>query len=356
MTIQNNDTNTQQPSAKPLQKVHHKWGYCTYEGLPDICIEYKGEELCGVITGLHAQNFHIRLKDYPDYILYANKGSRGGEWEKVKFINDTCSGLSDFGMERAVELMKRIYDLYHDPKTGEYRDLRTPLLDAAERFRLEFEDKHAEEYATIYLRECKRVWNRHVKRLVREARRLHGQKGRDDSRIAPELAGNRKLVEDLDEAKRKYMFETFEDYAKHTLNVDNPYDYVDKDCVCSRESIIGVDSYIVIIERKLQNVTVELDEARRSFYSKLSQRIDPIISVEKNITRLSRQYLRKNRITQKEHQRNLTWVKYRIAQIEEETIMRLRNMLLEYAKEVLGLDNVFVQGYIYHITRYPSKD
>ena len=45
-----------------------------------------------------------------------------------------------------------------------------------------------------------------------------------------------------------------------------------------------------------------------------------------------------------------------IAQIEEETIMRLRNMLLEYAKEVFGLDNVFVQGYIYHITRYPSKD
>ena len=356
MTIQNNDTNTECPSVKPLQKVHHKWGYCTYEGLPDIRIEYKGEELFGVVTGLHAQNFHIRLRDYPDYILYANRGSRGGEWEKVRFINDTCSGLSDFGLKRAVELMKRIYDLYHDPETGEYRDLCTPLREAAERICLEFEDDHAEEYADIYLRERKRVWDWHVnKRLVSEARHLHGEKWRDDGRIATALAEIRKRVEDLNEAKRKYVYETFEDYAKHTLHVDNPYEYVDKECVCSRESIIGVDNYISIIMRKLQNITAKLDEARALFFIKLSERIEPIIAEEKDIKRLSRQQLRDNQITQKEHQRHLTCLKYRMAQTAEETMIRLRNSLLEFAKDDIGLDNVFVQGYIYHITEYPSN-
>ena len=355
MTIQNNDPNTQQPSAKPLQKVHHKWGYCTYEGLPEIRIEYKGEALVGVVTGLHAQNFHIRLKDYPDYVLYANNGTRGGEWEKIKFINETCSGLSDFGMERAIELMKRIYDLYHDPETGEYQDLCTPLREAAERICLEFEDEHAEEYADIFLRERKRIWNWHVnKRLIGEARHLRGEKRRDDSRTADTLDENRELVENLNEAKRKYVFETLESFAKHSLHIDNPYDYVDKDSVCSGESIVGVDNYIVIIVRKLQNVTAKLDEAREFYFSELSDRIDPVISGEKDIKRLSRQYLRENKITQEEHLQYVAWLKYSIALIEEEKIMKLRNLLLEYAKSDLGLDNVFVQGYIYHITKYPS--
>lgn len=355
MTIQENNTNTQ-ALTKPLNKVHHKWGYCTYEGLPEICIEYKGEELVGIVTGLSVQNFHIRLKDYPDYSLYANKGTGGGEWEEVKFINDTCTGLSDFGMERAIELMKKIYDFYHNSETGEFQDLRTPLLEAAERICLEFEDEHAEEYAAIYLRECMRNWDWHVnKRLIGEAKHLRGEKLRDDGRIATALAYNRKLVEDLNEAKRKYVFGTFEDYAKHTLHVDNPYDYVDKDSVCSDESIIGVDNYIVIIERKIQNVKTELDEARKLFFSELSDRIDPIISGEKDKERLSRQYLRENKITQKEHQQNVTRLKYSIAQIEEDKIMQLRNLLLAYAKDVLGLDNIFVQGYIYSITKYPPN-
>ena len=356
MTIQNNDTNTECPSVKPLQKVHHKWGYCTYEGLPDIRIEYKGEELFGVVTGLHAQNFHIRLRDYPDYILYANRGSRGGEWEKARFINDTCSGLSDFGLERAVELMKRIYDLYHDPETGEYRDLCTPLREAAERICLEFEDDHAEEYADIYLLERKRVWDWHVnKRLVIKARHLHGEKWRDDGRIATALAEIRKRVEDLNEAKRKYVYETFENYAKHTLHVDNPYDYVDKDCVCSRESIVGVDNYISIVVRKLQNVKADLDEARRVFYSKLSKKLDPIITEEKADKRQLRQYLRENTITPDAYLFFVTYLKYSIALTEEEKVMKLRNLLLDYAKDVLGLDNVFVQGYIYHITKHPTN-
>ena len=356
MTIQDNDNKTQQLPAKTLQKIHHKWGYCTYEGLPEIHLEYKGEELVGIVTGLSAQNFHIRLNDYPDLVLYANKGTRGGEWEMVRFINDTCSGLSESGMERAVELMKRIYDLYHDPETGEYRDLRTPLREAAKRFGLEFEDKHAEAYANIYLRECKRIWEWHVnKRLVGEARRLRGEKWRNDSRIEKALAENRKFVEDLNEDKRKYVFASFEDYARRTLHVGNPYDYVDKDFVCPRESILGVGDYIAIIKRKLQNVTAELDAARDFYYSKISAGIDPIIADEKDIQRLSRQCLRDNKITRQAHQQYVTYLKYSIALTEEEKVIRLRNLLLEYAKEQLGLDNVFVQGYIYQMTKYPSN-
>ncbi len=105
-----------------------------YAGFPIIEHEYKGEILKGVIVKAMISDFYIRLMDYPEnaveysgHIPYFGLPFR-------RFLTDDHKALSEHGMKRALYCMERIYDKYHDPRTGKFTDFRTPIF--AERDRL----------------------------------------------------------------------------------------------------------------------------------------------------------------------------------------------------------------------------
>lgn len=337
-----------------LKEVHHRWGYSTYEGVQDIEYIYKGEKLVGMISGLSVHNFHIQLRNYPNYMMAANKGSYDVEqWEKIVFINKTCSGLSEAGLERAIECMKKIYDMYHDPKTGDFRDYRKTLLDAAAQFGREFDEAHVDEYADIFLRESKRIWLFHVgERMNKESKIVRGKcykapVGNDASRIAIT-----KDCDKLEEQRRNYIINAFEKYVLDTLQMDNPYDYVRMNEITPVYRFPR--NFPEVVERRLQDHIPKIQAMQFVYTNRVNAEYESRIDCLSSEKLTYRHKMRLKLICNKEYMKRLAQLKCQRAKIEEQKVEKVRNMLFHYAKAELNLEGACVEGYIYYLTPYPD--
>ena len=349
------DKNQSKFISTRLKEVHHK-GYCTYEGVPDIEYMYKGEKLVGKISGLNKHNFYIQLCDYPNYRMAANRGSYDIEqWEKIDFINKTCSGLSEAGLERAIECMKKIYDMYHDPQTGVFRDFRKTLLDAGARLIREFEDTHADEYAELFLHENKRLWQFHVNKRIERERKIRGNKVTESARVDESLTEIDKACHKLGEKCRSHVLGAFENYALEALQIDKPYNYVRADEICSEHfSVLSILLYSDVIERHLQPHICSLQAKQFDCTSKVNAEFEPRITCLNSEKLMYRHQLRLHKIENKEYMKRLAQLKCQRAKIEEQKVEKVRSLLYQYAKTQLNLDGIYLEGYIYHLTPYPD--
>ena len=345
--------NKNESSVLPkLKKVHHRY-YATYEGVPDIEYVYKGEKIIGVVSGLTDYDFHIQLKDYPNYLLHANKGYDDTKlFEKVVFINDSCTGLSEAGLERAIECMKKIYDMYHDPKTGAFRDYRETLFEIAGRFRQEFDDAHADEYAELFLRESKRVWQSHVRnRLEQEAKKVRGEKVKDAFGGDEALREIDKICHELGERRRSYVLNAFEKFALESIQIDNPYDYVKVDEICS--SYLSAHHCPEVVERYMQSYVQCLETMKYRYTIKINVEYEQQIDSLHHDKISYKHELKLKKIDNREYMKKLAQLRSRRAKIEEKKVEKVRELLLNYAKTALNIEGNYVEGYIYYLTPYP---
>lgn len=165
----------------------------TYTGFEPICVHYCGEDLVGIVESATSILIRVRLDGYPQTAVLEHRASASPLWSYGRFmreqrgylvINDKDLNLphvipslqrddngqvmlSESGKNVAIALMKRLYELYHEPLKSQdqncdalsvdtqmavsrcFRDVRTPLVQEIPHIQKRCEDKYRAEFATL---------------------------------------------------------------------------------------------------------------------------------------------------------------------------------------------------------------
>ncbi len=144
----------------------------TYTGFEPIHVAYCGEDLVGIVEFAARNLIRVRLDSYPQTAVlergvsvYTSVFMRGGYLQKDD--NGQVS-LSESGRNVAIDLMKKLYELYHEPFKSQdqncnalcadtqmavsrcFRDVRTPLVQEIPKIQNRCKEKYKADFALLF--------------------------------------------------------------------------------------------------------------------------------------------------------------------------------------------------------------